>query len=281
MAIPFAFRLYHSKKLCPEAAYAKRTELARELLELITSWALDRGFTLVGDSEYACRTLVRGLPADAIFVGPMCMKAALYEPPPARKKRTRGRPPKKGPRLPTPAELAGDDSVPWARLKVTGYGKPFEVLTKTMVCLWYTVAGARLVRLLRSVDVIALDGRRRLDAEHARRLTGECIGQPGLAGSELADSLDRRVGERLPRGLGVLREQGGDVVVGEAFEPDRLDLDVEGARAAEAGRVAAGCELVVPHVAQPDEDDGPRRVVRPVVVGRSELSQRRYERCTQ
>lgn len=152
MAVPIAFRLYRSKKLCPSDHYRKRTQLASELLELIDSWQLDRKIRLTGDSEYACRTVVRALPSKVVFVGPMRMDAALYEPPPPRNKGTKGRPRKKGQRLPSPAHFANDTSVPWSCLTVTAYGRPFDVLIKTKTALWYTVAGSCPVRLVVTRD---------------------------------------------------------------------------------------------------------------------------------
>ncbi len=43
-----------------------------------------RARNLVGDSdsEYACKTVARGLPGNVLFTGPACMGAALYQPSP-------------------------------------------------------------------------------------------------------------------------------------------------------------------------------------------------------
>jgi len=108
---------------------------------------------LVGDTEYACQALVRGLPERIVFVGPMAMDAALFAPvDPSNKKRGRGRPPKKGARLPSPQQLRDDDSVPWERRTLTLYGKPVDVETKTQRGLWYHVAGTSEVRVIVTRD---------------------------------------------------------------------------------------------------------------------------------
>jgi len=74
MAVPIAFRLYRSKKRCPKEQYRKRTQLAREMVEEINTWLpQNRTVILVGDTEYACREVVRGLPRRIEFVGPMSM----------------------------------------------------------------------------------------------------------------------------------------------------------------------------------------------------------------
>lgn len=152
MAIPVAFRLYRSKKRCPKEQYRKRTELARDCViaidELIPK---DRRILLLGDSEYACREVVRGLPKRFVFVGPMSMDAALYAPPPA-KQIGRGRPRVKGKRLMSPKQLIAADDIHWESHKMLLYGKTVVVLAKTQTCLWYTVAGTKLVRMLVTRD---------------------------------------------------------------------------------------------------------------------------------
>ena len=62
IAVPVAFRLYRGKKHCPPGQYRKRTELAREMVAMMLNWIPEeRKVVLIGDSEYACQTLVRDL----------------------------------------------------------------------------------------------------------------------------------------------------------------------------------------------------------------------------
>ena len=152
MAIPIAFRLYRSKKRCPKEQYRKRTELAREMIEKIGEWLPeDRVALLVGDTEYACREVVRTLPERIVFVGPMSMDAALYALPP-EKNTGRGRPRKKGKRLLSPKQLIAASHIPWKSHEMVLYGKEVTVLTKTQTCLWYTVAEGRLLRMIVTRD---------------------------------------------------------------------------------------------------------------------------------
>jgi hypothetical protein len=152
MAVPIAFRLYRSKKRCPKEQYRKRTVLAREMVaEINEQIPKDRAVLLVGDTEYACREVVRGLPSRIEFVGPMSMDAALFDPPPANAK-GRGRPRKKGKRLLSPRQLIAADHIPWEPHEMLLYGKTVTVLIKSQTCLWYTVAGGRLVRMLVTRD---------------------------------------------------------------------------------------------------------------------------------
>lgn len=163
VAIPLLFRLYRSKKLCPPQEYRKRTELALELVQILEKWVVSAGRKLVltGDSEYACRTIVKRLPATTHFIGPVVMNAALFKvPAPSEpsEKRGRGAPRKRGDRLPTPKQLLSDSSCPWIKITATLYGRSVPILVKTLVCQWYQVAGLRPVRI-----VLTRDPKRRID----------------------------------------------------------------------------------------------------------------------
>lgn len=150
-ALPVLFRLYRSRKRCPPSLYTKRTELAAEMIRQLASWVPESHRLLVtGDSEYACRTLVRPLPAEVDFVGPVPLNAALHEVPPAY--RGHGRPARKGARLPSPRQLAESSSIPWTHHTVAIYGKTVTLWSKSVVCLWYTVAGTRPVRVVITHD---------------------------------------------------------------------------------------------------------------------------------
>lgn len=150
LAIPIVFRLYRSAKRCPKHKYRKRTQLASALIELVASWLPDgRKLHVVADSEYACKTIVRCLPTGVAFTGPMVMDAALYAK--AKCYGGRGRPRRKGKRLRSPSQLSKSKSR-WKTLTVTIYGKKVVIKVKTMTCLWYTVAGTRLVRIVVTRD---------------------------------------------------------------------------------------------------------------------------------
>ncbi len=150
-AIPILFRLYRSKKKTPSAQYRKRTELAAEMLRLIVdSLPEGRPIHMVGDAEYACQTVVRSLPAQVHFTGPMVMNAALYAQ--AKPYRGMGRPRVKGKRLASPAELVKSRRVPWRTITASIYGRKVKIKVKTCDCLWYTVAGTRLIRAVLTHD---------------------------------------------------------------------------------------------------------------------------------
>ena len=151
ISVPIQFRLYPSKRYCPKGQYRKRTELALELVRLLETWIPPESRLFVmGDAEYACRTIVRRLAATTTFIGPVAMNAALYAP--AAAYSGRGRPRKKGRRLRSPRQLATKGSGAWKRVTIAAYGRKVKVLVKVRSCLWYTVAGTRIVKMVVTRD---------------------------------------------------------------------------------------------------------------------------------
>ena len=111
--------------------------------------AADRSVLLLGDAEYASRTLVRDLASRVVFLGPAPMDAALHEPPPYSR---RGRPPKVGRRVPSPRLLATARPARRQPVTIAIYGRAVPPLVCTLVCLWARVAGSRLVRAVVTRD---------------------------------------------------------------------------------------------------------------------------------
>jgi hypothetical protein len=151
IAIPIAFRLYRPKKRCPKDLYRKRTELADELISLLLSWLpAEKTLTVVSDSEYACKTLLHKKPLPFSFVGTMAMNAALYDLP--IQPTGRGRKRLRGKRLPSPRAMADNSASRWSPISVTLYGKTTSILVKSQPCLWYTVTGTALIRMIVTRD---------------------------------------------------------------------------------------------------------------------------------
>src|ERR1700722_16035176 len=97
--------------------YRTRPELALEMIQIVASWIPRRMLRVLGDSEYAGRSISRHLPANAKLISRMNMKAALYAPP--EKIATRGRHRKKGNRLPSPVQMAQDKKAKWIKTTAT------------------------------------------------------------------------------------------------------------------------------------------------------------------
>lgn len=149
-AIPILAWLYRPKKDCEKrgVAYRTHTEMMKEMVTTVASWAPDRFFEFTGDSAYGCATVVKHLPANVQCVGRMRMDAALYEPAPLRQRGDRGRPRKKGKRLPTPKVFAEDATIQWTVITAFLYGKWVTTWVKGIQALWYTTAGERVLSIV-------------------------------------------------------------------------------------------------------------------------------------
>lgn len=170
-ALPLLFRLYVGSKRGgqadapsrrgsgPRVAAARPTklELARELLGVVAGWAGERTVVLAADSAYAGRALLEHRPANVEMVGPLRMDAALWARPGRRKPGQKGRPRRRGLRLPSPKAMAATRRR-WEPLPLTLYGRSVSPLVFELTALWY---GALRDRPLRMVIVRDPGGHRR------------------------------------------------------------------------------------------------------------------------
>jgi hypothetical protein len=153
-ALPILFRLYRNKKECAAKGhpYRKKTQLAREMLDVVVGWVGARRLLLSMDSAYCNDTVMRDLPSSVVVFGAMRPDAVLTAPPEPPKskcqKRRGGRPPVRGKLLPKPEKLAKNERQPWQRCKVTLYGKEQTVYYKEIFAQWYRACGARLLRII-------------------------------------------------------------------------------------------------------------------------------------
>jgi len=119
-----------------------KPELAREAIALVAGWAAasapDRTVYVVGDTSYVNQTTVEGRPANVEVIGPLRMDGALWTPPRPRQPGQKGRPRKRGERLPPPAAQAQARGH-WHRLPVTLYGRAVTPLVFRGTALWYSV----------------------------------------------------------------------------------------------------------------------------------------------
>lgn len=138
-ALPIVFRLYRNEAACLRAGvpFKKKTELARELLDLVVQWlkvdAPDRLVALAIDNGYANHTVIGDLSALAAVVGAMRPDAALTT--------------AEGAQV-SPANVAADPTVPWQRLEAWLYGQFRTVEYKTFVASWARVCGTQPLRIV-------------------------------------------------------------------------------------------------------------------------------------
>ncbi len=140
------WRLYAKKDKANPGGHRTKSQLAREMVEVVASWLPGRRLVVVGDSAYLGKHLLKGLPEGVAALGPVHWKAALTEPLPEgyAGRRKRGEP------LTTPARALADDSWPWQDLLLC-HPKGQKKLQVKVVgpCCWYNSAGqAALVVVL-------------------------------------------------------------------------------------------------------------------------------------
>lgn len=154
-SLPILFRLYLNRKSAAreQRAYRARTELALELLALLGKAQPNRHFHALADSAYGGQSVLCHLPQNFDLTSRLVLNARLYELPPARQPGVRGRPRRRGAKLPTPAEMLAERC---ANVTLDLYGRHDRVrLASAQAC-----QRAAPERLLRIVAVEALKGGR-------------------------------------------------------------------------------------------------------------------------
>ncbi len=149
-ALPVLFRLYRNVKDCERrgAAYKKKTELGREMLDVLVSWTDARRIEVCADSAYCNDTVTRGLPDNVVLFGAMRPDAVLTEAPVTIARAKGGRPAKRGKTLRKPEMVARDGRTAWQTTSATLYGRATSVRYKSMVGQWYRATGTRLLRIV-------------------------------------------------------------------------------------------------------------------------------------
>lgn len=151
ICLPLLFRLWrpkrrHFPKGAPDPERPSKPQLARELVDLLAARLPGRTIHVVGDAAYAAGAW-RGLPGRLTVSFRLRKDAALSAPKPPRTGK-RGRPAKKGARLPGLAEIALGCATGWEQLSARRYGKQEQLHVHLRPCLWYRALGDTPVRVL-------------------------------------------------------------------------------------------------------------------------------------
>lgn len=143
-SLPVLARLYRTEKINVKIGrpHRKLTELAYDLLELVSTNFPKRRFVVVADNNYVNRSVVRPLPANIDLVGRGRMDAALYEAAPVYS--GRGRPRVRGAKVASPK----DRRVKWKELTVSIYGRESKVQIRMFDAVWYVVSYRRTLRFV-------------------------------------------------------------------------------------------------------------------------------------
>jgi hypothetical protein len=133
----------------------------------VAQWAGERPVYAVVDSAYAGRTVLEDRPPNVQVVSRMRLDAALYARPPRRRPGQKGRPRRRGHRLPPLRTLIAARRR-WDALPLTLYGRAVTPRVFTLTALWYGALRQQPVRL---VIVRDPSGRRRDEAFFCTDLT--------------------------------------------------------------------------------------------------------------
>jgi hypothetical protein len=143
-ALPFLTCLAPSKRYYEGRARApkKLTDWGRQMIMQLRRWLPDRQLVIVADSEFAAILWLfqlTQLPGQLCMIVRFRLDAALYKPAPKRTPHTKGRPRKKGERLPTLEQVAANPKTRWQRVTIRNwYGEGrrlIEIVSQTAV--WY------------------------------------------------------------------------------------------------------------------------------------------------
>jgi hypothetical protein len=123
-----------------------KSQLARQMLDLVATWLPDRTVYVVADSAYLGKHLLKGLPDHVKAIGPIHPKGSLTRPlPPAyHGKRKKGTP------LPNPTQMRNDPAYQAQDLRLplpNGEKKKLAVKVIKEVC-WYPAAEQRQIQLV-------------------------------------------------------------------------------------------------------------------------------------
>jgi hypothetical protein len=113
-----------------------RLALLKDMVARVAQWAPDRQLYFVCDSAYAARTTLEERPPHVHVISRLRLDAALWTLPPPRRRGQKGRPRKRGRRLPTPKVVAAQCRR-WRTLRVTLYGRVVTVQYVAYTALWY------------------------------------------------------------------------------------------------------------------------------------------------
>jgi hypothetical protein len=140
-ALPFLTILAPSQRW--SAAHGRRhkklTDWARQAILQTKRWLPKRRVIVVADSSFAALDLIAAIRPHACLVTRLRLDASLFEPAPPRPPGQRGRPRKKGARLPNLVQTLSDPATRWTTLVVPewygGTRRTLETVSGTAV--WY------------------------------------------------------------------------------------------------------------------------------------------------
>jgi len=155
--LPYAARLWwppRAKNKPKRMAYKTKPELAVELIQLTRSWMDDSQLLrVIVDKGYTCKTVINGRPPGTEITGRIRMGSALYELPEQSAVPHRGRPRKKGRRMPPLATLFQDRTLKWDQMPTDSGPKAKARRVYAFTAIWYHAVGNKPLRFALSHDL--------------------------------------------------------------------------------------------------------------------------------
>lgn len=124
-----------------------KLELLREMVGIVAGWAPERRIVLAVDSAYAGRTILEQRPANVEVISRLRLDAALWAPAPRPRPGRRGRPRRRGARIPNPKQLAARCRR-WQSVSVAIYGRTVTTHVLSLRALWYVALREAPVRIV-------------------------------------------------------------------------------------------------------------------------------------
>jgi len=136
--LPILFRLYVSRQTATRKRlrYRTRPQLAVQMLQTLCERHGHRRFHAIADSTYGGKSVYLNRPGNCDLTSRLDLDARLYEPAPARKPGTPGRPRRRGARLPSPREMLQTRG---RRLTLNIYGRKDRVRLVDRVAYLYAM----------------------------------------------------------------------------------------------------------------------------------------------
>jgi len=147
MGLPVLAALYRKPPDCDaDHPFMTRQQLGARLIHQTHQALPGRKIRVKTDGQYASKELAGAcFEVGGVLISRLRGDSALFALPPKRAKARRGRPKRRGRRLPTPQAMAQSDRG-WRNIYVRLGGKKVRRQVKSMVCLWWHVAKVHPVR---------------------------------------------------------------------------------------------------------------------------------------
>ena len=139
------WRVYRKRNGKQDKEHRTKSQLAREMVQVVAGWLPEHKLVVVADSAYLGKHLLKGLPQGVVALGPINWKAALSTPVPVGAHKNR----KKGERLPNPKALLEDAGRPWQALLLRHPKGEKKLQVKVVADVrWYDSAGPKPVQVV-------------------------------------------------------------------------------------------------------------------------------------